>query len=240
MNTHKHQSIAIIPARGGSKRLSKKNLQPLNGKPLVGYTLKAAIQSNCFDKILLSSDSEEILELGQRYQKITSEPRPERLSGDRVTALELVCEIVDRPDVKKSYNVVALLLPTCPFRKAEHIRAGFEQLDETVDGVVSLTEYEFPPQLSVTVQDDQSIKPVFEPCPLITGNTRSQDQEIIYRPNGGFYIAWMKSFQVNRNFWKGKVRGYPMPRLASVDIDDQNDLNYAQFLLKQGIYQLDS
>lgn len=239
MSEQTTKALAIIPARGGSKRLPGKNIKPIQGKPLISYTIEAAIKSSCFSKILVSSDDESILEVGRQYKEVDAEHRPARLAGDQVKVLELICEIADRSELKDNYDVIALLLPTAPFRQAKHIQAGFEQLTSDVDSVVSLTTYEFPPQLSVTLEDNQLIAPVFNPCPLITGNTRSQDQQVIYRPNGGFYISWWKSFLSNQNFWKGKVKGYPMPRLASVDIDDETDLDYAEFLLKQGAYQLE-
>jgi CMP-N-acetylneuraminic acid synthetase len=227
--------LAIVPARGGSKRLPKKNIQLLNDKPLVSFTIEAALKSQCFETVLLSSNDENILSVGRKYSGVDVEKRPERLSGDRVTVLELVKEISERPEMSKRYNFIALLLPTCPFRQASDIQAGLDRLTPDVDSVVSLTQYEFPPQLSVTLTEEAKlIKPVFNPCPLITGNTRSQDQKTIYRPNGGFYISWWKSFGVNQNFWKGNVRGYVMPRINSVDIDDNTDLMYAQFLLDTG------
>jgi CMP-N-acetylneuraminic acid synthetase len=225
------KALAVIPARGGSKRLPRKNLKMLGDKPLVAHTLAAAQESGCFADILLSSDDDEILSQAAGYPDVHPLPRPERLSGDHVTALELVCEIIDSGCRSENYDVIALLLPTAPFRTAAHVRAGFKLLTDDVDGVVSLTTYEFPPQLSVRL-DDGIISPVFDPCPLITGNTRSQDQQPIYRPNGGFYIQWMKKFVGNRNFWKGKVRGYSMGREDSADIDTEQDLRYAQHLME--------
>jgi len=225
------KALAIIPARGGSKRLPRKNLRQLGDKPLAAHTLSAAQDSGCFDRILLSSDDEQILSLADNYPNVEPWPRPERLSGDHVTALELVCEITADESIRNEYDAVGLLLPTCPFRTAQHIKEGFQLLTNNIDGVISLTTYEFPPQLSVTLDDDL-IKPVFEPCPLITGNTRSQDQKTIYRPNGGFYIQWMKAFINNQNFWKGDVRGYAMDRLDSADIDTELDLQYAEYLLE--------
>jgi CMP-N-acetylneuraminic acid synthetase len=225
------RSLAIIPARGGSKRLPRKNARKLGGKPLVAHTLSAAQDSGCFDRIFLSSDDEEILSISEHYKDVVPWARPQHLSGDHTTALELVCSITRDEKIYTEYDVVALLLPTCPFRTAEHIKEGFAILTEEIDGVVSLTTYEFPPQLSVRLEDEL-IVPVFEPCPLIDGNTRSQDQSPIFRPNGGFYIQWMKSFIVNQNFWKGRVRGYVMNRLDSTDIDTELDLQYAQFIME--------
>jgi len=226
------KAIAIIPARGGSKRLPKKNIRLLGGKPLVQHTLDAVENSGCFQKALLSSDDSEILTLASDYSVVEQSDRSEELSGDFVTALTLVNTIVSDPEINEEYDVVALLLPTAPFRTAKHIQEGFELLSREVDGVVSLTTYEFPPQLSVTLENEL-VKPVFEPCPLITGNTRSQDQSTIYRPNGAFYIQWMDRFLENQNFWKENVKGYVMDRMDSVDIDNLTDLEYADFLISK-------
>ena len=227
------KALAIIPARGGSKRLPNKNLQPLNGIPLVEHTLEAVQQSGCFKRALLSSDSRDILALANGYDCIDPLLRSPELSGDHVTALTLVNSIVDQPDINEEFEVVALLLPTAPFRTATHVKEGFALLTDEVDGVVSLTTFEFPPQLSVTLESGL-VQPVFDPCPLLTGDTRSQDQTVIYRPNGAFYMQWMQSFLANRNFWKGAVRGYVMDRSDSVDIDRLEDLRYAEFLTGQG------
>ena len=227
-------AVAIIPARGGSKRLRKKNMRPLNGVPLVVYTLRAVQDSGRFAKAILSSDDPEILSVAQGFPIVEPRERPEELSGDTVTALTLVNQIVDEGELAKHYDAIALLLPTAPLRTARHLREGMGLLDTDVDGVVSLTTYEFPPQLSVTLDTEGTVVPVFNPCPLITGNTRSQDQDIIYRPNGGFYIQWLARFLVNRNFWKGKVRGYVMSRDESVDIDTEEDLERAERLLNGG------
>jgi len=228
-----HETLAIVPARGGSKRLPKKNLQSLGGKPLVCHTLDAAESSGLFSSILLSSDDPEILRLANGYISVEPVVRKTDLSGDLITALTLVNSIIEDPQIHNRFKVVALLLPTAPFRTAEHIRDGMQLLTPEVDGVISLTPYEFPPQLSVNLRHGE-VHPVFDPCPLITGDTRSQDQEPIYRPNGGFYIQWMSSFLRNRNFWKGRVKGYVMSRNDSVDIDDENDLRFAEYLIQNG------
>jgi len=229
----KLDSLAIVPARGGSKRLPKKNLRPLGGRPLVCHTLDAAQNSGCFSKILLSSDEPKILDFANDYADVEAMLRPKVLAGDLVTALNLVKSIVANPQIHEEFGIITLLLPTAPFRTSVHIQEGMRLLTPKVDGVVSLTPYEFPPQLSVTLENGQ-VHPVFEPCPLITGDTRSQDQKIIYRPNGAFYMQWMSSFLRNQNFWMGQVTGYVMDRRDSVDIDDLGDLDYAEHLIRQG------
>lgn len=231
-------ALAVVPARGGSSRLSKKNLRKLAGQPLVTHTLRAAVDSGSFETVILSSDDPEILEVGISHDGVTADRRPPKLATDDSKAREVVWELLDRPKHQGKFNAVALLLPTCPFRSAEDIRRGFELLDTGIDSVVSVTTYEFPPQLGLASKEGQQLEPLWDPSPLVTGDTRSQNQSPIYRPNGGFYIAWWDFFDEARNFFKGRTRGYRMSRERSVDIDEAIDLEYAQFLLDQGKIQL--
>lgn len=229
------RALAIVPARGGSKRLPRKNLAPIGGKPLVVRTLEAAVGSGRFDRVVLSSDDEEILAAGRAVPGVTAELRPAALAQDTTKAIEVVCAFADRDDVGRDFDVIALLLPTCPFRTATNVREGFDRLTPDVDGVVSVTAFEFPPQLGVTLDGtSQVMRPFVEPSPLISGDTRSQDQAPAYRPNGGFYIAWLDRLRHHRNFFRGTVRGHVMSRLESVDIDDAADLAYARWLVETG------
>jgi N-acylneuraminate cytidylyltransferase len=229
------RALAIVPARGGSKRLPRKNLALVGGRPLVARTLEAAVGSGRFDRVVLSSDDEDILAAGRAVAGVTAELRPAALAQDTTKAIEVVCAYADRDDVGRDFDVIALLLPTCPFRRAASVREGFDLLTPEVDGVVSVTTFEFPPQLGVTLDPvTLAMRPFVEPSPLISGDTRSQDQAPAYRPNGGFYIAWLASLRRHRNFFRGAVRGYVMSRLESVDIDDAADLAYARWLADTG------
>ncbi len=218
------KSIAIIPARKGSKRLKNKNMRILGGKPLVQQTLDAAVESNCFDDIFLSTDDPKLFDLYTKYDSgvVTPTLRPTKLCGDKVTALEVVCDLME---LIIEYDIVALLLPTCPFRTAKDIQKGMKLLTKKVDGVISLTTYEFPPDLRVPMIADIIWQPS---TPFLNGNTRSQDHQGSFRPNGGFYIMWSDHFRRNKNFWKGNIKGYIMER--TVDIDTEQDLKYANFL----------
>ena len=231
----RQKGLCIIPARGGSKRFPKKNLAKLKGKSLVKICIESAIESELFSDIILSSDDNKILSEGDQYgDKVKSIKRDSNLATDSSTALELVCDLCER--FSSGFDFVALLLPTAPLRKSSHLRDGFSKLysKNDIDGVVSLTQYDFPPQLSVYLKNDL-IKPIFEPCPLIEGNTRSQDQEIIYRPNGAFYMQKFPAFNRNKNFWKGNVTGYIMERNESADIDNPLDLKIAELLIEDSL-----
>ncbi|MBI96492.1 hypothetical protein CL656_05050 [bacterium] len=228
-----NQGLCIVPARGGSKRFPRKNLAKLGGQSLVERAIDAALESNLFSRVVLSSDDDEILTLGEPYgAKVEPIKRDAKLATDNATALELVCEITKQ--FSNQHSFVALLLPTAPLRTSTHLVEGFKKmmLSDEIDGVVSLTTYEFPPQLSI-VLENEFIKPVFSPCPLIEGNTRSQDQALIYRPNGAFYMQKLPSFSKNQNFWKGNVVGYVMDRKVSADIDSAFDLKVASLLIDE-------
>jgi CMP-N-acetylneuraminic acid synthetase len=230
--------LAIVPARGGSKRVPRKNVQTLAGKPLVVHTLLAAVDSGCFARVVLSSDDPGILAIGASVAGVTAEARAVALAGDTVKVVDLILSYAGREDVARDFDAIALMLPTCPFRRARHVREGMALLTPEVDGVISVTNYEFPPQLGVTLETGDIMKGFVDPSPLLTGNTRSQDQAPVFRPNGALYGAWLESFRRERSFFKGRVRGYRMGRLESVDIDDATDLDYARYLADKGLVDL--
>ena len=227
------KGLAIIPARGGSKRLPRKNLKMLGGKPLVQHTLDAALDSKVFAKIILTSDDDEILAIGKGIEGITTEKRDPEYAKDTAKALDLVISMVDRTDLKNEFDFVGLLLPTCPFRDASDLVEGHKLLTEDLDSVVCITEMGDPIQLSVGLDEKSNqIDPniILNPSPLITGNTRSQDFQKYYRAYGGFYMSWTKSFLENQNFFKGKVKGHVMDQRKMVDIDYESDFKLAEFL----------
>lgn len=230
-------TLAIIPARGGSKRLPRKNLIELGGKPLVAHSIEAAIGSGIFSKIILSSDDEEILEIGRAYPEITLEKREASLAGDKVKVIDLIKQIADRPDVVAEFDKISLLLPTCPFRTAEDLQKGNELLTEDDFSVVSVCPMEEPVQLAVGIDSDSGVmdkEALLNPSPLVTGQTRSQDFQTYYRVNGGFYIAWLSKFREKDNFFQGQVKAYVMESIRSIDIDYERDLEVARFLIEKG------
>jgi CMP-N-acetylneuraminic acid synthetase len=233
--------LAIIPARGGSKRLPRKNLLPLGGKPLVAHTLEAATGSGLFETVLLSSDDPEILAAGAGVPGVVCERREAELAGDQAKAIEVVRTICRRDDISTTYDTVCLLLPTCPFRTADDLRQGIQLLRPKDYSVVSISTMKSPPQLSVGLDEASGLlnpEILLRPSSLITGMTRSQDFRPYYVVNGGFYFAWMKKFLQGKNFFSGPVRGYRMDDDRSVDIDDAKDLAVARFLLDQGFVKI--
>ena len=232
--------LAIIPARGGSKRLPRKNMLNLAGKPLIQHTIEAVIKSRSFETIIFSSDDNEMLEFADEFDGIVSEKRDPSLAGDQVKVIKLIKTIAERIEFS-SFDQVGLFLPTCPFRSHQDINEGLSLLTMEIYSVVSVCEMSESLQLSVGLDEKTKIlKPesVFSPSPLVTGDTRSQDFDRYFRVNGGFYLAWLNQFNERDNFFQGVVKGHVMDRLKSIDIDNEIDLEIANLLVEQGIVSI--
>lgn len=231
------KKLAIIPARGGSKRLPGKNLMKLGGTPLIGHTIRAATDLDLFDTIIVTSDSQEIVDYANswasEHANVEAVLRPESLATDTSKVIDTVCHYFDKKE-NADFEQVWLLLPTCPLRTAEDIKNAQGLLTDSVDGVISITEYEFPTTLTLKYNDDGTIEDGNPEKPWVNGNSRSQDHPISYRPNGAIYGMWANKFDEARNFYNGKIKGYFMPRERSVDIDNLFDYNLAEsIILKQ-------
>lgn len=229
--------LAIIPARGGSKRLPRKNILDLGGKPLVRHTIDAVVESEKFSKIILSSDDEEILEIGNAIADVDCERRNDALSGDKVKVIDLIKQIAAREGYSDQFEQIGLFLPTCPFRTAADIVGGLEMLQPEDYSVVCVNEMRDPLQLSLTIDSNTGIMnpaAVLNPSPLVTGETRSQDFQQFFRVNGGFYIAWLEKFLTKDNFFQGQVKAFQMDSIRAVDIDYQSDLDYCNMLIEKG------
>ena len=167
-------NVCIIPARGGSKRVPRKNILPLNGIPLIAYSIKAALDSGCFDNVIVSSEDKEIQDIAVEYGA-TIDVRPESMAGDTVTKVQVVKEYLSRKENQGKYKTVCALLPTCPFRSAEDIQKAFEIFRSSEPKfLIGTTEYDFPIQLALSPEreDLKVMKPFFEDG---YKTTRSQD-----------------------------------------------------------------
>lgn len=222
--------LVIVPAKGDSTRLPGKNMKELGGQPLLYWTIDIA--RDHFTTVLVTSDSEELLSRVQRAYKgsnnvITSPEPPVRPGQKVIEVVDMYFEDFDRANDK--YDEIWLMLPTCPFKKAEDVyEAKFRISEPGVDSVISITDPEFPPTLFL-IQDALGDIIGYHPShPLAQGNSRSQDQPTTFRPNGALYASKWESFRENRNFYRGKVKGVYMPRSRSIDIDTLFDFRIAE------------
>ena len=223
------KTLAIIPARGGSTRLKNKNIYPINGKPLIGYTVEETLKSDVFSKIIVSTDSEGISSFVKSYPSIEIHKRPKQYANEKIGVLEAVLDIMRT--MPEKYDTVTYLLPTCPFRSAEDIRKGADLLDDTVDSVISTCFYEEPIQLAMIYSEDGISYPVFDN--LKFGLTNSKYIQKYIRPNGGFYMGHWDRVLEKKSFFFGRIKAVLLPRDRSVDIDTVEDVAFAEAMINQ-------
>lgn len=224
--------LAIVPARGGSKGIKGKNLRFLNGKPLVEHTILRAIESEYIDNIVLSSDDEEILSLGKNFP-ITIMKRPLELAEDQTPMKEVVLDVLRRFDEEeKKFSSFVLLQPTSPLRTSDDIDRTIESLySSAVHSCVSICLFEPHPFLAVSIDENNRLST------YIRGSEkydRRQDYPDLYRINGAVYAVYSDKFIEEPVFvLGGKTNYYEMPIERSVDIDEETDISYAEFLLNK-------
>lgn len=225
--------LAIIPARGGSKRLPGKNTKKIGDTTLVQRAIVESTASGCFTDIMLTTDSPEIIKQCEQFKHVIIHNRVESLAGDNVTVLQVILDIMSTLESENNnYETVTVMLPTVPFRQAEHIKAGFKKLDAECDGVLSVKEYDFSWHLSMGIDSSDFIAPYLDDSPLVSGKTRTQDQQKLYHPNGIFYIFKWDSLKKKRSFFKGKLRPVVIDKFHSWDIDEPEDFESAQYIYK--------
>lgn len=220
--------LAIIPARGGSKRLPRKNILDLNGKPLIAWSIEAGITSKYIDKVIVTSDDDEILDIAKQYGSDTLK-RPAKLASDTATSFDALKHTID---TLERYDNVLLLQPTSPLRTFLHIDQAIELLEsKKADAVISVCEMEHSPIWSNTLPDDGSMNGFLKDE---AKNIRSQDLETYYRINGAIYICKTERLLEEKSFFiKDNILAYLMDRKNSIDIDEEIDFKIAEvFMVK--------
>jgi CMP-N,N'-diacetyllegionaminic acid synthase len=225
--------LAVIPARGGSKRLKNKNLLPLLNKPLLAWSIEAALDSKYIDKIIVSTDANEIAEEANRFGIGMPFIRPPELSGDEARSIDVVTHAIEwlKEYENKDFDYVVLLQPTSPLRTAHHIDAALLELVERgADAVVSICESEHSPLWSNVLPQNKSLENFLKSEYI---NSRSQDLAQYYRLNGALYICDVSRLLSEDTFFiKDNIYAYTMQQIDSVDIDTKLDFLLAETILK--------
>ncbi len=224
--------LAIIPARGGSKRLPRKNILDLAGKPLIAWTIEAALESKYLDRIVVSTDSKEISSISKKYGADVPFMRPDELATDETTSIDVVLHQLDQlEECNDSYSYVILLQPTSPLRTAENIDESVELLkSRNSDAVISVCKVEHSPLWCNTIPADGSLLNFLDDSIL---NKRSQDLNQYYRLNGAIYLCNIKLLKKEKNFFlKSNSIAYKMNEEQSIDIDSKNDFMCASMQIE--------
>ena len=227
------ECLVIIPARGGSKGIPHKNIKPLNGKPLIRYTIDVARGVAKDEDICVSTDDPEIIKCVEDYGLKVPFVRPAELATDTAGTYEVLLHALDFYEKQgRHYDVVLLLQNTSPFRNAEHVKEALKLYRSDVDMVVSVNQTKTNPYYNCFEDDAEGfLKKTLDS----TGFVRRQDAPVTYEYNGAIYVinaAQMKKMSLSK--FTRRVK-YVMDDIHSVDLDNMIDWIFAEFVLKEGL-----
>ncbi len=220
--------VAVIPARGGSKRILGKNVKSFCGKPMMVWSIEAALESGCFERVVVSTDDAEIAEVAKAHGAEVPFVRPEALSDDFTGTLPVVrhaAEALDMPDEA----ALCCLYATAPFVQAADLQRGLEVLESAdLDYAFSVTSYAFPIQRALRITPDNRTK-MFTPKAF---NTRSQDLEEAFHDAGQFYWGRVAAWRAEKPIFDAKSAPVRLPRARVQDIDTPEDWQRAELMFK--------
>lgn len=223
--------LALIPARGGSKRLPDKNILPLDNKPLIAWTIEAALASKYIDRVLVTTDSDEIAKVSKQYGAEIPFIRPGKLSADETSTNEVIQHFLEKVD-GDSDEIILILQPTSPLRLEDDIDRAIELLvHKKADGVVSVCECDHSPLWCNTLPENNSLGTFLRK--EVVGK-RSQDLPTYYRLNGAIYSYSREAlFKHEGIHYSDSVFSLIMSKNASVDIDDLMDFRFAEVMMSE-------
>lgn len=223
------KNIAIIPARSGSKGLKDKNIKLLNGKPLMAYTIEAALKSEQFDDVMVSTDSEKYAEIANSFGAKVPFLRSAETSTDKASSWDTVAEVLGRyAENGQTFETLCLLQPTSPFRTAEDIKKAYKLYNSKANfAVISVCEAEHSPLWCGHLPESGEF------LNFINEDAMKQRQAggKFYRLNGAIYIVNCEKFKTDRYFYQSGSFAYIMPQERSIDIDTALDFKMAEFLM---------
>ncbi|WP_053406801.1 pseudaminic acid cytidylyltransferase [Persicobacter sp. CCB-QB2] len=208
--------IAIIPARGGSKRIPRKNIREFLGKPIIAYSIEAALESELFDEVLVSTDDEEIADVARKYGASVPFLRSKKNADDFAPLSAAIIECLNT--VEGDYDIVCCILATAPFISAEWLKRSAEILTEC-DSVVSICRYSYPIQRALKVDASGNVDFLFPEYKL----ARSQDLEPCFHDVGQFYWSDVSLMKRDLKLTCGKTKGFELQEIFVQDIDTEED-----------------
>ncbi len=223
-------AIAIIIARGGSKRIPRKNIREFCGSPIIRYSIEAAISSKCFDEIMVSTDDEEISRIAKSYGAKTPFTRSEKNSDDYATTADVLIEVIDRyKAIGKEFDNLCCIYPTAPFVSAGKLISAMEilQNNNDCDCVLPVVKYSYPIQRSLKIEN-QRLKMNWPE----NYSTRSQDLGDTYHDAGQFYCAKIADFLESKVLFTPETMPVIVSELEVQDIDSEEDWKIAEMKYK--------
>lgn len=226
--------LAVIPARGGSKGVPRKNIKVLCGKPLIAYTIEAALKTKDIDRVIVTTDSNEIANIALEYGAEVPFIRPSYLATDDSLACDVYLHAVEYMRDNEGIDISSflVLLPTAPFRDSNDIEDALNIFRKTnSETLISMTEAEVPASWYYTMTSDgKIINAGFDRINCLQNRQRNAQY---YIPNGAIYILNYELLKLKRTYYSDNTTAYIMKRSKSVDIDTLEDFQYAEYLMKQ-------
>ncbi|MBC5832146.1 pseudaminic acid cytidylyltransferase [Vibrio metschnikovii] len=222
-------NIAIIPARGGSKRIPRKNIKLFFGKPIIAYSIETAMRSGCFDRVMVSTDDQEIADVAKAYGAEVPPLRSEKSSTDHATLHDVVAEVLDSFKDEFSLKNIALILPTSPLLSINTVQAVMGSLDgDEYDSALTVVEYETSPDKALSLSSTGSI--IRQNISLLV--KRSQDHQIFYHDAGQIYAFRADEVLERKTLTGDKCKAVILDRMHCQDIDVPSDWAIAEIKFK--------
>lgn len=224
------KKLAIIPARGGSKRIPRKNIKPFLEKPIIAYSIEAALKSNLFDEVMVSTDDEEIKEIAIKYGAKVPFLRSDKNANDYATTVAVLKEVLESYTAQeKKFDYCVCIYPTAPFVSENLLKKAFDKLiNNKLDCVFSVLKYGFPIQRAMKINEDDTI----EMIDASKMNARSQDLEPSFHDAGQFYALDVNSFLQKQKLWTNNTGSIEINELEAQDIDTETDWKLAELKYK--------
>lgn len=224
-------NIAIIPARSGSKGLKDKNIKNLLGKPVMAYSIEAALKSGQFSTVMVSTDSEQYAKIALEYGAEVPFFRSKTTSSDTASSWDAVLEVLSEYEkLGQRFSTFCLLQPTSPMRTSEDLIKAYELYNKkNAVAIVSVCELDHPLAWCGTLDDDKSLDGFIARAQ----DGQRQKTEKFYRPNGAIYIADVKEFCRDQFLYRKGAYAYIMPKERGIDIDTEFDFKFAEYVMQK-------
>lgn len=219
------RKIAIITARGGSKRIPRKNIKEFCGKPILAYSIEAALKAGMFDEVMVSTDDEEIAEIAKKYGAKVPFYRSEKTANDFATTNDVLLEVLEEYEKRgQHFDIGCCIYPTAPFVTADKLQNAVDMLlNSDADTLIPVVAFSYPPQRAMIVKDGRL---VFEYPQYL--DSRSQDLEPHYHDVGQFYVFRTESYVRNKKLMVGNILPMVVSEMEVQDIDNQTDWEIAE------------
>ena len=218
------KAVAIITARGGSKRIPRKNIKDFCGRPILTYSIEAALSSGIFDEGMVSTEDAEIAGIAEQYGAKVPFLRSAKTANDYATTDQVLLEVIETyQSLGRKFTYGCCIYPTAPFVTAEKLIDAMELLDGETESVIPITAFSYPPRRGLWVKDGK-VEYVFPAYAM----ERSQDIPAMYHDCGQFYCFQVNAFLRNKTIMGGKVKGIIIPEMEVQDIDNEQDWKLAE------------